>query len=78
MNPVDPVCLALADWTDGIVVMQKAVPMTGSIVLVMLIGWLACICFMILLSSRKSETLTRRTTGRPASPASPIADSGDR
>ena len=48
--------------------------MTGSIVLVMLIGWLACICLMILLSStssRRSETLTRRVTGGPAAPATP-------
>ncbi len=51
--------------------------MTGSIVLVMLIGWLACICLLILLSSRKPNTLSRRTTGGPISSASPFTDSGD-
>lgn len=51
--------------------------MTGSIVLVILIGWLACICLLILLSSRKPTTISRRTTGRPVSSAAPFADSGD-
>ncbi|HEU4785435.1 MAG TPA: hypothetical protein VFS83_18995 [Ktedonobacterales bacterium] len=51
--------------------------MTGPIVLVMLIGWLACICLLILLSSRKSDTVTRRTTGSPVSSTSPFADPGD-
>jgi hypothetical protein len=51
--------------------------MTGSIVLVMLIGWLACICLLILLSSRKPHTISRRTTGSPVSSASPFTDPGD-
>lgn len=56
--------------------------MTGSIVLVMLLGWFACICLMIVLSSasssRRSDTLTRRVTGAPVSPSTPVADSGER
>lgn len=54
--------------------------MTGSIVLVLLIGWLACICLMILLSStssRRSETMTHRVTGGPTSPATPYRDPAD-
>lgn len=72
---------ALADCVGGVVVVQKAIPMTGSIVLVMLIGWLACICLMILLSStsssRRSESLTHRATGGPVSSTAPYTDSSD-
>jgi len=42
-----------------------------------LIGWLACICLLILLSSRKPNTISRRTTGGPISSTSPFADPND-